>query len=67
MKRKTYTEDQTKTSDSNILCKEQMGVLCVWKHFSSKIKLLFILQQKTGIKYQTFFFSFCSTATSQTL
>lgn len=56
MKRKTYTEDQTKTSDSNIPCNERTGVLCVWKPFSSKIKLLFVLQQKTGIKYQTFFF-----------
>lgn len=49
-------EDQKETSDSNILCKEQTGVLCVWKPFSSKIKLLFVLEQKTWIKYQTFFF-----------
>jgi len=58
MKQKTCTEDQTKTSDSNIPCKKWTGVLCVWKPFSSKIKLLFVLEQKTGIKYQNF--SFCS-------
>lgn len=37
------TEDQTNTSDSNTVCKEQTDVPRVWKPFSSKIKLLFTL------------------------
>lgn len=54
VKRKTFTEDQTETSDSNIPCKEWMDVLCIRKPFSSKIKLLFS-NKRLGLNIQLFY------------